>query len=193
MYILPNKKPINMDKIEEAFNDFDIKNRYYLDIENGEVILSGEDNRVELTFMENTRYYSSPKLSTGVKIKWMKNFADDMLYMESPELCVKLRKALEEENPAEKFMAILEPDESGWIHGWAQWEADNLYEEIIDWFCSLPIDIEDDMSELDDDCPLCRMMKEGVNDMETLKGGFQEIKAKQMVDNIFRRANSNKK
>lgn len=180
-----------MDKLEEAFNDFNKNRRYYLDIETGEVILAGEDNRVELTFMENTRYFAVPKLSTSVKIKWMNNFADNMLYVESPELCVKLRKALAGEKPAEKFMAILEPDESGWIHGWSQWEADNLFEEIEEWLCDLPIDIEDDMSELDDDCPLCRMVKEGVNDMETLKKGFQEVKAKQMVDDIFKKADNN--
>jgi hypothetical protein len=85
-------------------------------------------------------------------------------------------------------MDVLSADESGWIHAWPQWEVDNLYEEIANWFRGLPIDIEDDMSELDDDCPLCRMAKEGVSDLETIRKGFREVGDKRMVDDVFKKA-----
>lgn len=188
MFILPNKKPINMDKLEEAFKDFDMKRRYYLDTETGEVVLEGDKDYEKIIFKESPKFLAIPKLPASLKIVWMKKFADEMVPYDSPGLAVKLNKALVGENSAEKFMKILKSDKSGWIHGWVQWEADNLFEEIKEWFCGLPVEIEDDMSELDDDCPLCRMMKEGVNDMETLKKGFQEANAKQMVDNMFKKA-----
>ncbi len=89
-------------------------------------------------------------------------------------------------------MDKLTVDESGWIHGWSQWEMDYVYDEIIDWFRNLPIDIEDDMSELDDDCPLCQMMKEGVTDEATIRKGFQKANAKQMVDDMLKNNNKDK-
>ncbi|MCK5062167.1 hypothetical protein KAR28_06515 [Candidatus Parcubacteria bacterium] len=179
-----------MNKLEKAFADMNLKNLYYLDAETGE-ILSGKDTQISRE--KKARYFIVPKLSEDVVISWMREFAEEMVPFDNPELGRKLIKALEKENPAKNFIAILTPDESGWIHGWAQWEADHIYEEIVDWFCDLPINIEDDMSELDDDCPLCRMMKEGVNDMETIKKGFQEANAKRMVEDIFEKANNKDK
>ena len=187
MYILPNKKQINIDKLKEAFGDFNLERKYYLDAETGDIAQSIQDRH-----KIGDRYFEVPKLPASLMISWMREFAKEMVPFDNPELGRKLIKALEKENPAENFMALLTPDESGWIHGWSQWEADYIYEEIEEWFFSLPINIEDDMSELDDDCPLCRMMKEGVNDMETLKRGFQEANAKRMVDGIFRQAGRNK-
>jgi len=190
MYILPNQKPINMDKLEEAFADINPKSKYYLDAEVGD-ILSGENIQVAKEEISK-KYFAVPKLQENKMIFWMREFAEEMVSFDAPELGRKLIKVLEKENPAENFMAMLTPDKSGWIHGWSQWEVDHIYEEIVDWFCGLPINIEDDMSEMDDDCPLCRMMKEGVDDMKTLKKGFQEANAKQMVDNIFRKTNKKK-
>ena len=117
----------------------------------------------------------------------MEEFIDSMLWGDNPKLAEKLTNALTGKTPIKTFFNILSSDKSGWIHGWSQWEFDFLWEEIIDWFCSLPINIEDDMSELDDDCPLCRMMKEGVNDLETLKAGFEQVNDKQKIENMFRR------
>lgn len=168
-----------MDKLEEAFNDFDLNRKYYLDAETGEVLTSvKEEHKI------NDKYFQVPKLTISLKLSWMRDFVDDMILFDCPDLFYKLKKSLTGENQAEKFMKILSSHESGWIHGWSQWEVDNLYEEIVEWFCGLPINIEDDMSELDDDCPLCRMMKEGVNDMETLKSGFREVNFKQIIDGI---------
>jgi len=184
MYILPNKNPINMDKLEKAFLDLDLKNIYYLHAETGEVI----DN-TQILREEKEKYFVVPKLSEETMISWMKEFAEEMVPFDAPELGEKLLIELKKENPIKRFMDKLTVDKSGWIHGWPQWEVDHVFEEIIDWFSSLPIDIEDDMSELDDDCPLCRIMKEGVTDEETIKKGFQELKAKQMVDCMFEKIN----
>lgn len=190
MYILPNKKPINMDKLEEAFLDLDLKNIYYLNAETGEV-MSNKDGQVLHEAKEG--YFFVPKLSESIIISWMKNFAKEMVSFDKPELGEKLLVELKKENPMKCFMDKLTADESGWTHGWSQWEADHVDEEIIEWFCHLSINIEDDMSELDDDCPLCRMMKEGVTNEETIKKGFREANAKQIVDNMFKNINNNDK
>jgi len=168
-----------MDKLEEAFSDFDLNRKYYLDAETGEVLTGIQDN-----YKIGDRYFEAPKLPASTKLSWMREFVDDMILFDCPDLFYKLKEALTDENQAVRFMEILSSHESGWIHGWAQWEADHIYEEIENWFCSLPINIEDDMSELDDDCPLCRMMKEGVNDLETLKKGFRQANFKQVMDDI---------
>ena len=142
-----------MDKLEAGFLDLDMDNHYYLDAETGEV-LSGKSAQA-LREVEG-RYFIVPKLSEHTMVAWMREFAEVMVPYDAPELGKKLIVELEKEKPIEKFMEMLAADESGWIHGWSQWEVDHVYEEIIEWFCSLPIDIEDDMSELDDDCPLCK-------------------------------------
>lgn len=167
-----------------------LKSLYYLDAETGK-ILSSKNTRISRETRE--RYFIVPKLSKNVIIFWMKEFVEEMVLFDTPELGKKLVTALKKESPTKNFMDILIPDESGWIHGWSQWEADHIYAEIEDWFCNLPIDIEDDMSELDDDCPLCRMMKEGVTDVEIIKKGFREVNAKQMVDDMFEKINNKDK
>lgn len=188
MFILPNKKPINMDKLEEAFLDLDLKNIYYLDTKTGEI-----QKNIQISREAKERYFVVPKLSEDIMMSWMKKFAEEMVPFDTPELGEKLLAELKKENPIKCFMDLLTVDKSGWIHGWSQWEVDHVYEEIIDWFRSLPIDIEDDMSELDDDCPLCRMMKEGVTDEETIKKGFQKANAKQMIDDMFEKKNNKDK
>lgn len=180
MLTLPNQKHINIDKLKKALADFDPAIRYFLDSETGEII-SGLNYEAEA----GIRYFQVPKLSSDIMIPWMKDFVDDMLLYDCPDLFYKLKGALKMENPTKMFMEILSNHECGWIHGWSQWEADHWYEEAVDWLDSLEMEIYDDMSELDDDCPLCRMMKEGVTDYETIKKGFQEANAKQMVNRMF--------
>ena len=187
MYVLPNNKQINIDDLENAFADFNLEKKYYLDAETGEIIFLKKN--IQKTGAEiNKRYFAVPKLPSSLMISWMQEFAEEMVSFDNLELSKKLIEILEKEKPIENFMKFLSKDKSGWIHGWSQWESDYIFEKIEDWFYTLPIDIEDDMSELDDDCPLCRMMKEGVSDMETLQKGFREAKAKQMTDALFKQA-----
>ncbi|MCK5027711.1 MAG: hypothetical protein KAS07_04795 [Candidatus Pacebacteria bacterium] len=187
MYILPNNKQINIDKLKDAFADLNVEKKYYLDTETGEIISSEKDIQ-KIKAEINKRYFVVPKLPSSLMISWMQEFAEEMVIFDNPKLSKKLIEILEKEKPIENFMKFLSKDKSGWIHGWSQWESDYIFEKIEDWFCALSIDIEDDMSELDDDCPLCRMMKEGVNDLETLQKGFREAKAKQMTDALFKQA-----
>ena len=63
MYILPNKKPINMGKLEEAFLDLDLKNIYYLDAETGKILKNMQNSRET-----KERYFVVPKLSEDVMI-----------------------------------------------------------------------------------------------------------------------------
>lgn len=175
MYVLPNKKQINTKKLEKAFRDSSPDKKFYLDAITGGIVLGGKIKKIGGNIMDEVRFFEVPKLPEGKKLGWMNEFVDEMLWGDSPDLALKLKIALDKRS-TQSFMNILSSDESGWIHGWSQWESDYLWEEIIDWFCGLPIDIQDDMSELDDDCPLCRLMKEGNNSLEDLKKAFKEAK-----------------
>ena len=187
MYVLPNKKQININKLKDAFADFNLEKKYYLDAETGEILLFKKSVQKTKAGI-NKKYFAVPKLPKSLMISWMQEFAKEMIPFDNLKLSKKLVAILEKEKPIENFMKLLNKDKSGWIHGWSQWESDYIFEKIEEWFDDLPIDIEDDMSELDDDCPLCRMMKEGVSDMETLQKGFREAKAKQMTDLLFKQA-----
>lgn len=182
-----SKKQIDTDTLEEAFLDTNPENKYYLDIGTG---------RVEKEFTDeeetNGRYFEIPKLKEEEIIDWMLEFARELVPFESPEFADKLEKEIKEGKKLKELLKLLEKDRDGWIHGWAQWRHDNVFEEIVAWFDKLPFDIEDDMSELDDDCPLCRMMKEGVTDFETIRTGFIEANAKQAIEDLHKNEEKSK-
>ena len=74
-----------MDKLEEAFLDLDLRNIYYLHSETGEII----DN-TRISREEKEKYFVVPKLSKETMISWMKEFAEEMVPFDTPELGEKL-------------------------------------------------------------------------------------------------------
>lgn len=174
-----------MDALEKAFLDLTSTNIYYFNTETGETLKKNSLSR------RGKRLLLVPKLSNDTMISWMEEFTKDLVIFDSPKLEKNLIKALKKNDPIESFLKELKKDETGWIHGWSQWQADHVYEEIENWFYNLPIDIIDDMSELNCDCPLCQMMKEGITDMNEIKKGFQKANAKKMIDEIFEQKNTN--
>ena len=182
-YLLPNNKPIDEDAVIAAMQKSGQAD-YFLDAETGQVVNKETDDK---------RSYKIPVIAESRQYEWALEFSKTMLPSESPQLAEKLLKILKTKNWQKEFNSTLEKDESGWIHGWVQWESDMLFEEYENWLDTLPIEIKENPEIWDDDCPLCRMMRDGVDDLETIKRGFHEVNAKQMVDGIFTDKRKDKK
>lgn len=182
MYLLPNKNKINDEGVIEAMKDGNSRAYYFLDTISGEVgMVDGEKDKKKLEKLcGDSRYIAIPKVSDEKWRKWFRDFVE-MMAGEDGEISAKLiikELEKEEKDVFKKCLAILEKGEKvdGLIYDWWQFEADMLWEEMENWFCSLPIDVEDDwQSELDDDCELCKLMKKGDHTV----GDFMEAAQKE--------------
>jgi len=193
MYLLPNKNKIDDDGIVEAMKDGNSNTCYFLDTASGEVgIIDGKKDKSKLAKLRgDSRYIAIPKISDE---KWRKIFRDFVEMCEDWDNSAtgKLfgKEFAKGGNVRKNCVAILEKREKidGLIYGWRQFEADSLWEEMRKWFSSLPIEIEDDWkSELDCDCELCKLLKEGDHTV----GDFME--ASQKEDRKRKNKNQGKK
>ncbi len=162
MFLLPNNIKIDEDGIIKGFNNADISHKYYLDIITGQVgcVTDNKENKV----VDKNRYFRVPKISEKTKKKWMGEFIKEIVYPEDKFLAGLFAKALKK-NMDYCFKLLEKTDD---IHGWAQWEHDYMQDEMMDWFDTLPVVIKDDW-ELDDDCALCQLMKQGEHTVNDFK------------------------
>ena len=162
MYTLPNNAVIDADGVRKGINETDSSKESYLDIVTGQVatVETGKQK------FDKKRYFKIPKVSNSKRMEWARNYVKDLMNPED-KLSVSLLKALDSKTGGfDKFFKIFEKTNE--IYGWGQWEHDYLCDEMLDWFDTLPVEIKDEW-DLDDDCPLCQLMKSGEHSVEDFK------------------------
>lgn len=183
MFYLPNGREIDIEGVIDAMGDATGSRRYFLDTEKGDVGCvdgKGEKNKKKTkSLIESGRYIEIPNIPDKEQKKWLMEFAEEFLKSDDKDeksLYVTIKKLLSDkkENSLESALKELEKDESGWIHGWAQWQRNHLWEKTEDWFSSLPIEIEDKFEGCDD-CELCKLMEQGKHTL----GDFNEAMTKE--------------
>jgi len=175
-FILPNGSKIDIDGVIDAMGDFVSETRYFLNTLNGEVgCVELDDKKFLENITKNPNYIEIPKVTERSQRKCMRKFADIMLKdgdREEKKLYEKIRKALVK-GELGKCITILEKSKMGWIHGWAQWQGDQIFEEMEGWFKTLPIPITEKF-EADDDCELCKLMEKGEHNLADFKEAAQK-------------------
>ncbi|TSC94087.1 MAG: hypothetical protein CEN87_640 [Parcubacteria group bacterium Licking1014_1] len=159
MFILPNGSKIDEGGVIKGLSDDDDSRKYYLDAVTGEVgIIDVKDKKINDKIADDKRYFEIPRVPEKDKIKNIKKFINEMVSPENRFLGNLLNKILK--GGIGSFLKLLK--KTDWIYGWPQWERDCLYDKMLDWFETLPVEIKDDWEkELDDDCPLCQSIKQG--------------------------------
>lgn len=182
MFLLPNNKKINTQEVMEGLNTNNPETHYFLNLKTGKVkiIVEGITDKAEKelkAIYKDNDLVEIPQLPSRVKYNWMKEFTEILVKNEDEKMYEKLSIVLDGQGVFRRFKDILQNDEGGWIHGWYQWENDNLFEEMMAWFESLNVGIQEDV-EYFDDCPICQAMKHGLTSESELKAAFQAAKDK---------------
>lgn len=148
------RKPIriNWDALEEAFEDANREQVYYLDVVDGHVLLEGEgeeddyddeDEDYAAAASPRPRPPSSTRLRVGhvtteLKLEWIERFVAD-----SPELdsafADRIRAALDSDEPAPAVIdALTEFPEAK--DDWYRYRADRLHDLIDQWLAENEIE-----------------------------------------------------
>lgn len=186
MYLLPNKKHIDIDNAVMSVLDGDKSKVFFLDIENGSVVCFVVDNKnddLENVRKQTDRYFEIPRASDVEKEKWMKDFVIEMITFEDVAFSERLLSVINE-NFYENALEEIEKSKDGWIHGWVQWSHDHAFEILEEWFSKLPVEITNEWEGCDD-CAICRAVKSG-NDSEVgLRKAFSEQNFMNEVEKVI--------
>ncbi len=190
MFILPNNKQINYEAVIDAILDQTKENIYWLDVDTGEclpeTVIIKNNGKMNFENGKNSRYFKVPKVYDFDRLQWMASYITEMVENEDKGFAKRLEEIMQYEKPYDNFIGILEEKEDeGWIYGWSQWERDNAFEEMIKWFDKLPFEIREEMDIIDDNCPICRAMKEGRISEKELKNAFREANFKNAMKDIY--------
>jgi len=164
MYYLPNDVAIDVDAVIEGMLDEANDVQYFLDSKTGDVVSAGEGRSAPT---DTIRYFKIPKIHHTSKKRWMKEFIRELVYLEDKKLAGKL-KELFEFTGVRGVCEFLEGYGDSWLGAWEQWEGDSAFERLGDWFTTLPVPVEMKWHG-DDDCAVCRAMREGVDEEELLE------------------------
>ena len=174
MFLLPNQKKIDEDSVIDAMLDFDATHRYVLDTTTGEVGCIEKGGTKEKP-LDRQRYIPIPKISSETQLLWLKECVEFCLNDNSglrAELMNELQSG--ETGSFERCEKLLSEDESGWIHGWREWQGTSGAEALMKWLPTLPFEVEDKFEGCGD-CELCKLMEQG----EHTLGDFLEAKQKE--------------
>lgn len=163
MYYLPNNIAIDIVGIIEGMIDDDTTVTYFFDSKTGDVV--GIENGKSAP-EDTTRYFGIPRIHSTSKEKWMKEFMREFLYGEDRRQVQKLKEIFEYTG-VKGVCEYLEGYDATLLDAWHEWEGDCAFERLDDWFLTLPVTIEERWHG-DDDCAVCRAMRDGVEGDELL-------------------------
>ncbi len=169
MYYLPNNIAIDVDGIIDGMLDEDTRILYFLDGKTGDVVSGEEGKNVP---SDNARYFPIPKVHSTSKEKWMKDFIREFVYMEDKKLAGKLKEVFDFAG-VHGVCEFLEKGDESWAGAWDQWQGDSTFDRLEDWFETLPLAIEEKWHG-DDDCAVCRAMREGGDEDELLEAFVEQ-------------------
>lgn len=188
MYLLPNKKHIDIDSAVVAVLDGDKLKIYFLDTEKGSVVcfvVEGKNDDLENIRKQSDRYFEIPRASNIEKEKWMRSFVEEMIPFEDPAFSEKLL-AVRNESFYENALEEIEKSKDGWNYGWAEWSRNYAYEIIDEWFSTLPVEITNEWEGCDD-CAICRAMAECKDSAPELLKAFSEQNFMNEVEKVIKK------
>ena len=177
-YYLPNKRPVDVESAVDAMLDDNASNRYFLDVETGEVgcvdTVSKEGrSKLKTIQREKRRYRELPRVSEEIQKTWMGSFVRTCILIEEPEFGAALEKELHMSGfQAARAMLESSKEDTGW--SWRGWAGDCAFEELGSW---LTRNVSGTTYELKgcDDCAICRADKNGAG-LGELLDAFEEQK-----------------
>lgn len=181
-FILPNGMRIDEDGLASAFAEINLRQRYVLDVETGDVGCIDANVGGAGKILDKDRYTEIPHVSAAVQLQWIRELIKELMLFstEDTALVQALARTLDETKEGAEAEALascerlLEADKNGWIHGWAQWKTDHVWEDLCAWLAQLPVQIEDRFEGCGD-CELCKLMEQGPHNI----GDFLEAKQKE--------------
>lgn len=174
MFLLPNHKKIDEDGVIDAMLDTDMSRRYFLDTLTGEVGCVEKGGKKKAA-PDPGRYLEVARISVAAQLRWMKKFTE--FCVEDPVVAKVLLAEMKKENAEKAFSRceeLLRADPNKFMYGWKEWQRQSGFEEMLEWFSTLPIDIEDKFEGCGD-CELCKLMERGEHNL----GDFLEAKQKE--------------
>lgn len=181
-FILPNGMRIDEDGLAEAFSEVNPQHRYVLDTKSGDVGCTDVGSNAGGKVPDKDRYIEISRVGAATQLQWIRELISELMLFSAEDavLIRRLTQVLDGTrggNEVETLAScelLLEADKNGWIHGWAQWKADHLWEEMGAWLDQLPIKI-DDRFEGCGDCELCKLMEQETHNL----GDFLEAEHKE--------------
>lgn len=175
MFLLPNHKKIDEDGIIDAMLDTDSSRRYFLDTMTGEVGCM-EQKAKNKPVLDPKRYLEIARIPAATQLQWVRDFTkwcieDDAL---KKSLITEAQSKTDTERAFARCEELLRADPDEFMYGWKEWQGQSGFEEMLQWFSTLPIDIEGKFEGYDD-CELCKLMERGEHNL----GDFLEAKQKE--------------
>ena len=182
VFILPNGTRIDKEGLADAFAETDPRQRYVLDTLNGSVGCTDTSVNTDNEILDKDRYIEIPRVDAAIQLQWIRELISELMLFstEDAALICTLTQVLDDAKEGVEAEALascerlLESDKNGWVHGWVQWKADHVWEEMTAWFAKLPIQVEDRFEGCGD-CELCKLMEKGTHNL----GDFLEAKQKE--------------
>jgi hypothetical protein len=154
MFKLSNGKPIDVDMIEQAMQDSDLCNSYYLNTQTGEVdFLSDyldtmEEREKRLEEIETSEVYIPiERIPSHEAYQWMEIFVAEIVTPKDAQVAEKLSMALVGKGAFRRFKDVLHYVGEEWVQAFYSWRDDQLYKAMKEWFAGLPVTIIEDTSE----------------------------------------------
>ena len=153
MFLLPNGAKIDENGLFEAACDRS-DGVYFLDTVTGGVgkVEQDDSEKLKQVAAQKERYLKVHSVPAERQLSWLLEMLIEM--GASAQVNEKIAQCLSKEALPENNLTacerVLEKDKEGWIHGWAQWQQDNIWEELILWLASLSVEIEDTFEDCDD-------------------------------------------
>lgn len=142
-FLLPNGKETDLEMLGMALENGDLDNHFFLNIDTGEVELVSEyaeDGSKELKKLEKSRkFLPIESLPSYVPYNWMKEFTENVVAKEDPQLADKLAIALSGKGAFRRFKDCLGYSDERFLKLWYQWKEERLHEECTKWLHDLSI------------------------------------------------------
>ncbi len=164
MFKFPNGTHVDYDGLKEAMLSTDTKTTYFFDTKNGHVglVLKKNPNKE----LDPKRYILVPTIPEQTQVWWLHDMISVFISLEDPLLARALLRALKDTKSGyAKARTLLEKHKDGWIHGWAQWQEEDVGEKMDTWLSSLDLGITD-VFEPCGDCEMCKLQAEGGHSVE---------------------------
>jgi hypothetical protein len=141
---LLNGKQIDEDMVEQAMEDSDLGNTYYLNTETGEVTFISdsyhtlEEQEKLLEEVEGSEHYVLvERISSHEAYQWMEDFVAEVVEPKNKYAAEKLAIALMGKGAFRRFKDVLHSVGDEWVQAWYQWRDNHLKEAMYEWFESL--------------------------------------------------------
>jgi hypothetical protein len=141
---LANGKPIDELMVEDAMDDANRANLYFLNTETGEVLFFSEfdaftdEREQELEEIDGSDIYIPiERIDSSEAYRWMEDFVDQVVAPKNQRAAEKLSIALMGRGAFRRFKDVLYMVGDDWVQAWYQWRDRRLKEAMYEWFENL--------------------------------------------------------